>query len=372
MPEPHVDQHDQHAGHDRPAFGPVGRGFTMRGQVPHGSGGHRTADLSVDVTVTPQGHLTSRYCWEVPLDPAISAHILRYRPNEIRPEWPWVAKQVQMLVAALAPMKRDKVARALTSTAHLAMWCHRHGLPNDPEVWFSADTINAFIGESCSTLSRDSIQEHRTWLRYMRTGLAWAAQGPSGEHGGGSEPGITARPASPYSPRQITRMRNRVESLSGHARDDARTLMALAHGLALRQEEMKVLRGDDVRVLPNGMVVADATHLGRVVVAARAYQEYLADLAGAAGHRRLYRPRRTLSHTIGSWKAYRLYGASPSLSAQRLRTTRIVEMLNQGAGDQQVAELAGLSLERVEIYRQFVSVDPDEVNAGDGVGGRPR
>ncbi|MEU8252185.1 hypothetical protein [Nonomuraea sp. NPDC048916] len=347
----------------------VGSGISVIGKVPHGAGGHRTAELSVDVFVTPQGNLSSRYRWDVTLDPDTSAHILHYQPSRARLEWPHVAQQVQMLVAALGPLRRDKVARALTSTAHLAMWCHRHGLGNDPEVWFSAETIGAFVRDSCSTLTRDAAQEYQTWLRHMRTTLAWAGHGPHstyrthcahGTRGGQRAYPVNGlpRPSAPYSRRQLSRLRLWAEKQSDRVREDCLTLMALAYGGGLRQEELQKIRGDEIRILDNGMAVFDAIHLGRIIVARAAWQEYLADIAGRAGNRRLYRPRRTTARTTRSGTTQRPLGALPALSARRLRATWIVELLSAGIDGALVADVAGLSLARLETYRQFVATHP--------------
>jgi len=70
----------------------------------------------------------------VTLDPETSAKITRYRPRVPPTEWEQIADTVRMLVAASADRAPYNVERLLHATTRLAAWCHRRGLPDDPEV----------------------------------------------------------------------------------------------------------------------------------------------------------------------------------------------------------------------------------------------
>lgn len=209
----------------------VGSGLRIVGRLPRGSGPLSSCEdrkvlLSVDVTRTPDGRLASRYGWCMTLGPATSAKITEYRPRHAPPEWDLVADQVRMLVAASAHMSRYSVERLLHATARLAIWCHRQGLPDDPQVWLRHETIDAFVLTGCADLAPRSAQTYRTWLRRMRAALAWIERG---EH---SPPPMTA-PAHrlpPYGATQLARLRNWAENLTGQARGDALALMGLAAG----------------------------------------------------------------------------------------------------------------------------------------------
>jgi hypothetical protein len=350
----------------------VGPAITMVGQIPHRPGahrpeGHRTVALSVDVITTPDGRLSSRYQWRMTLDPVTSARIVGYRPRRARLEWPQVSDQVRTLVAALAPMNRCTLDRALKATAELAIWCYRQGLPSDPEVWLRNDTIEDFIRRSCGALAPSSARGYRTGLRHMRAALARAGRGPRGLH-----PMTAAtRPAAPYDTMQLARLRHWAHKLTGQARKDALTLMGLAYGCGLTLGELATIRGEHVRILDTGMVVLDAAHLDRVIVARRAWQQHLAQVASSAGKERLYQPRRATAHLLGSWNAGRPSGALPALSARRLRTTWIVELLSAGVPEAWVASVAGLTLAELASYQHFVPRDPDEMDGTGRVNGGP-
>jgi hypothetical protein len=79
------------------------------------------------------------------LDPETSATITGYRPQNAPPEWDQICGQVRMLVAASADRSPNQVRRLLTATTRLAVWCHRSGLPGDPEMWLRHETIDAFV-----------------------------------------------------------------------------------------------------------------------------------------------------------------------------------------------------------------------------------
>ncbi|MGV9387330.1 MobF family relaxase [Nonomuraea sp. NPDC003707] len=133
------------------------------------------------------------------LDPETSAKITRYRPRVPPPEWEQVADTVRMLVAASADRCPYNVERLLHATTRLATWCHRRGLPDDPEVWLRHETIDAFVLAGCTDLAPSSAQTYRSWLRHMRASVAWLERGEQ------APPPMKA-PKSvspPYSPAQL-------------------------------------------------------------------------------------------------------------------------------------------------------------------------
>ncbi|WP_433428445.1 hypothetical protein [Nonomuraea sp. CA-141351] len=119
--------------------------------------------------------------------------------------------------------------RLLTATARLAVWCHRCGLPDDPEVWLRHETIDAFVLTGCTDLAPSSAQTYRSWLRHMRATLAWLERGEQAPPPMKAPKGVSP----PYSPAQLGRLRGWAERLPGQARTDALALMALAFGCGL-------------------------------------------------------------------------------------------------------------------------------------------
>ncbi|MEV4889912.1 hypothetical protein AB0K48_11045 [Nonomuraea sp. NPDC055795] len=110
------------------------------------------------------------------LDAETSAIITGYQPRKAPPEWDLIGDHVRMLVAASAERSPYRVERLLSATTRLAVWCHRCGLPDDPEVWLRHETIDAFVLTGCADLAPSSAQTYRSWLRHMRATLpGWNA-----------------------------------------------------------------------------------------------------------------------------------------------------------------------------------------------------
>jgi hypothetical protein len=288
------------------------------------------------------------------LDPETSAKITGYRPRQAPPEWELVADQVRMLVAASATMSSYSVGRLLHATARFAIWCHRQGLPHEPELWLRHETIDAFVLTGCTDLKPNAAQTYRSWLRHMRDVLAWAERG---EHIPPPMKAPVTRSA-PYSPTQLSRLREWAGSLTRQARADALALMALAGGCGLAPGNLAAVRGEHVRVLDSGAVVVTTPEQGRVIVARMAWEQQLAEAAQAAGERYLFRPRRTTAQAknlINSWCAdHRPTGGLPALSAWRLRASWIVELLSDRSDVRAVALAAGLSPAALARYQHFV------------------
>lgn len=356
---PHLEEYNE-ASSSSSTHVRIGPGINLVGRVQEGPAGcersgQRTVGLAVDVVATPDGRLSSQYQWILTLDPVTSAKIMSYRPSGSRLEWPQVADQVRTLVAALAPMMGGRIDRTLTATARLAMWCYREGKPIDPEIWLQNETIHDFVLDSCSALGPDQGQAYRSCFRHMRAALALTGNGPRGL----SAPRrFTTRPATPYDAREMAQLWCWAEHLSGQSREDALMLIALAYGCGLRQRELESVRGTHLRVLASGMVVLEVPCLDRITAARAPCQKFLADAARRVGHGRLYRPRRMAAHTMNSWRTSLPSCSLPALSPRRLRSTWVVELLSAGTDEALVAGTAGLSLEELADYRQFLPAGP--------------
>ncbi|WP_433445597.1 hypothetical protein [Nonomuraea sp. CA-141351] len=82
-----------------------------------------------------------------------------------------------MLVATSADHSPYNIERLLHATTRLAAWCHRRGLPDDPEVWLRHETIDEFVLTGCTDLRPRSAQTYRAWLRHMCATVAWLERG---------------------------------------------------------------------------------------------------------------------------------------------------------------------------------------------------
>ncbi|MER5426295.1 hypothetical protein [Streptosporangium roseum] len=288
------------------------------------------------------------------LDPVTSAAITGYRPQNAPPEWDRVCGQVRMLVAASADRSPYRVQRLLTATTRLAVWCHRSGLPDNPEVWLRHETIDAFVLTGCTDLAPSSAQTYRSWLRHMRATLAWLERGEQ------APPPMTAPKtvSPPYSPAQLGRLRGWAERLPGQARGDALALMALACGCGLTSGEVAAVRTGHLRRLACGAVVVAVPGTERLIVCRAAWEDALAHAADQPGDRFVFRPRRTARHAknlFSSWTARRTpTGGLPALSLRRLRSSWIVELLSVRIDLGVVATAAGMSTSALARYQHFV------------------
>ncbi|MFF0870137.1 hypothetical protein ACFYUV_50885 [Nonomuraea sp. NPDC003560] len=304
------------------------------------------------------------------LDPVTSATITGYRPQNAPPEWDRVCGQVRMLVAASAARSPYRVERLLTATTRLAVWCHRSGLPDDPEVWLRHETIDAFVLTGCTDLAPSSAQTYRSWLRHMRATLAWLERGEQ------APPPMTAPKtvSPPYSPAQLGRLRGWAECLPGQARTDALVLMALACGCGLTSGEVAAVRTGHLRRLACGAVVVAVPGTQRLIVCRAVWENVLAYAADQPGDRFVFRSKRTARHAknlFSSWTArHTPTGGLPALSVRRLRSSWIVELLCSRIDLGVVADAAGMSTSALARYQHFVPV-LDEPTAVALLRGRP-
>ncbi|MGP3967385.1 hypothetical protein [Streptomyces sp. 6N223] len=141
------------------------------------SADHMRCVLSVEVDLSWDGCLSSRYGWIVILDPDTSAKITRYRPRNAPPAWCEVAPRVRSVVAAAVSAVSYDVGRLLHVTAALALWAERMGLEREPDVWLRNENIGAFVLSRVGDIGASSVRTYRTWLLRVRDALAWSERG---------------------------------------------------------------------------------------------------------------------------------------------------------------------------------------------------
>ncbi|WP_405898268.1 hypothetical protein OG242_12685 [Streptomyces sp. NBC_00727] len=327
----------------------VGPGFRIAGKLARrGSPVHATdhcvALLYVKIVADPfTGCLTSRWDWSVTLNPQVSARIRRYRPRLPPERWGPVADQVRATVAAAAPATCYEAGHLLHVVGRLAVWADSCGLPRDPGLWLRTETIDLFILRGLTGRVGSSRQTFRTWLRRTREALVWVERGEA--------PAVrisaNRRPQPPYELSELARLGGWAELLPGRARLDGLAMMALTAGCGLNPGELPTVRGSDLRITDSGMVVIDAPWLGRLVACRAEWEATLAELAQIAGNSYLFRPGRKVEaakNLVSSWPArHRPHAGLPPLSARRLRTTWIVDLLRQRIDPALVAQAAGMN-----------------------------
>jgi len=327
----------------------VGPGFRIAGKLarrrsPVHATDHADALLYVKIATNPfTGCLTSQWDWSVTLSSQVSARIRDYRPRLPRDRWAPVADQVRATVAAAAPVTCYEAGHLLHVVGRLAVWADSTGLPCDPGLWLRTETIDAFILIGLAGRKGSTRQTFRTWLRRTREALVWVQRGEAPP----VRIAANRRPQPPYEQGELARLRGWVELLPGRARLDGLALMALTAGCGLTPGEVPAVRGSDLRVIAQGMVVLDAVWLERLVACRAPWEQTLAELAAAAGNGYLFRPGRKVEaakNLVSSWPArHKPHAGLPSLAARRLRTTWIVDLLRQRIDPALVADAAGMT-----------------------------
>ncbi|WP_432746597.1 hypothetical protein H7827_18425 [Streptomyces sp. JH002] len=308
------------------------------------SADHVRTVLTVEVILSRNGCLSSRYGWTVVLNPVTSVKITRYRPRKAPALWADVAPLVRSVVAATVTAVPYDVGRLLHVTGALAMWAERMGMEREPEVWLRNETIDAFVLSRAGEIRATSVQTYRTWLLRVRDALTWSERGEAAPVRLHADP----MPQQPYTKGELAGLRHSAEHLPRQQRNDALALLGLGAGFGLTPKEVAASRGHHLRLLRRGGPVLH-TGVDRVVpLAARAgWESVLGDLAKAAGAGYLFRPRRSVEYAknlVSSWPLHhRPPDGLPALAVGRLRATWIVELMAARIDHDLIAKTAGLA-----------------------------
>ncbi|MGP3967409.1 hypothetical protein [Streptomyces sp. 6N223] len=307
------------------------------------------------------GRLSSRFRWCVHLSPDVSRRIRDYKPCLPHRVWDPVADLVRATVAAAAPATSYEVKHLLHAVGRLAVWADGSGLPRDPAVWLRTETIDRFVLSGCADKEGSTAQTYATWLRRTREALVWVERGEAPHVRLSS----SRDPHPPYERGELARLRAWADALPGQARRDGLAMMALGAGCGCTPGELTRMRGSHIRFTHSGKAVLDKELIGRRVVCRMAWEDVLADLAHTADTAYLFRPRRKVEaskNLVSSWPArHRPSGGLPRLSARRLRSTWIVELLRERIDPAVVAMAAGMkSPAGLAAYHRWVPPIRDE------------
>jgi integrase len=141
--------------------------------------------------------------------------------------------------------------------------------------------------------------------------------------------------------------------------------MALGAGCGLAPGEIVRVRGHHIRITSSGLAVLNQDMLGRLVAGRAGWESVLAELAVTAGAGFVFRPGRKVTaakNLVSSWPSRHRPGAGlPPLSARRLRSTWIVQLLAEGVSPAVVARAAGMtSPTGLAAYHRWVPALPGE------------
>ncbi|SCK09473.1 hypothetical protein H180DRAFT_00468 [Streptomyces sp. WMMB 322] len=225
----------------------------------------------------------------------------------------------------------------------LAVWADGRGLPREPGVWMRSETIDAFVLVGCAGMDGSTVQTYRSWLRRVREALVWVQRGEAPPARFSSP----RQPQPPYDEEQIAGLRFWAAQLPGQACWDGLALMALGAGCGLAPGEIARVRGNDIRVTDLGHAVMDKRMLGRVVACRARWETVLAEVAERVEGDYVFRPGRKVDaakNLISSWpRRHTPPNGLPPLSARRLRSTWIVNLLAEGVSPTVVADAAGMT-----------------------------
>jgi integrase len=301
------------------------------------------------------GYLSCRFEWVLTVDADTSRRIAAYTPRIPQAQWARLGDTVRATVAAVAPQSPYEVWKLLHVITRLAVFAEETGLPCDPALWLRIETIDAFLLSGCTEQEGRTLQTYRSWLRRARETLVWIHRGEA------APPQMTASqdPSAPYDAVEYAGLRRWAETLTDQQRSNALALMALAAGCGLGPGELGAVRGTDIRTTYSGAAGVNAPGVGRLVVCRAAWEEVLTELAEAAGHRYMFRPNRQVTaakNLVNGWtRMHPTPERLADLSARRLRSTWIVELLTRRIDPQVIASAAGMaSAAALARYHQWV------------------
>ena len=188
-------------------------------------------------------------------DLEVSEVIGRFRPQQVAPDaWQRVEAFVRDAVTAEGPRTPFIADHEMTVVAQLVLWADRLGIPLDPAVVLSPETIERFFHEGVPHLTRGSRINYRTHLwRVGRAMLGPELFPPK------PLPGQRSEVSAPYAEEEINDLWSWTRGLpTARMRRNARALLAIGLGAGLTSEETQRVVGADVRVT-DGTVVVDVT-----------------------------------------------------------------------------------------------------------------
>ncbi|WP_242539426.1 hypothetical protein [Streptomyces albidoflavus] len=306
------------------------------------------------------------------LNPQVSAHIRDYRPRLPAARWEPVSGQVRAVVTAVAPATCDIARRLLYVVSQLAVWADSVGLPRDPALWLRTETIDRFVLSGPAGRPGGTAQSCRCRPLRTREAVVRVQRGEA--------PPIRIKAdrwlRPPYEEHELAALRRWVELLPGRARLDGLALMALATGCGLAPDELRAVRGHDLRTTSQGLVLVDAPWLDRLVACRAEWEVDLTNLAELAGNAYLFRPGRKVEaakNLVSSWSLrHRPHAGLLHLEAHRLRTTWIVGLLRQRVDPVLIAQAAGMrSVAALFPYFHWVPPHSPEQAAEPLRGARP-
>lgn len=179
----------------------------------------------------------------------------RIRMNEYTPRidaerWTEIGPFVRDTVSVAAPVSSYTAHRLLIATTHYVTWCRVSGLPLNAKALFQRATIEHYVRGNLNHLGEGTLRNYRSMLLRISEALfpetTPKAMRPLNARGG----------VAPYPVTELNILRNWANGQNSEGkRQKARAMLSLCAGAGLRAMEVAELRGHDVTVDGNGILV---------------------------------------------------------------------------------------------------------------------
>jgi len=274
---------------------------------------------------------------------------------------------VRDAVAAARPRTPFIADYEMSVVAQLVLWADRLGIPLEPAVVLSPETIERFFNEGMPHLTHGSRVNYRTHLWKVGRAVLGPELFPPKPL-----PGQRSVVSPPYAEDEINDLWSWARGLSTtHMRRNARALLAIGLGAGLTSEETQRLVGTDVRVT-DGIVVVDATlKHAREVPVLEAWAPEVLGFAEESGSRPYFAPERsriTRRDIIGFVERCSLDGTA-RFCIQRLRITWIVRHLSAGTHMLLLEAASGVGAGQLVKYLKYATPPPLAVGRAALAGG---
>lgn len=275
---------------------------------------------------------------------AIDVAIASYVPRSIdRAVWAQIGPWCRATVRATHPENGAQVSSRLKTVAQLALWAYRQGIAIDTDTLLRPSSIYRYRSVGMRRLSERSRATELARLRQIARIVAvhqpWPPDPPEAPR---------SRLSAPYADADVERFWRCASLQATPLRRRAMSAaLALTLGAGLRGPELWDVTGTDITYEHDLTVVTVAGPPVRRVPVRRNYAELLSTLAATAGDNRVLGSRRAgRDRTSVLLSSFEVAPPGPPLSATRLRSTWIHDVLTGPVIVADVLAVAGISSAR--------------------------
>lgn len=268
--------------------------------------------------------------------------------------WEVIEDFVRDVVADCNPETVEDATYTLSTVTTYVHWCWKTaGLPLDRDVLFDSRHIESFITAApLANWKSGSYANSRSKLRQVTRLLR-------GRVASGQPNPIQANPVEPpYTKDEIVTLRNwAITQSTPQRRFDASVLLALCLGAGLTAGDISDLRGGDVLIDDEGVILRVTGPRPRYVPVLREWETWLcaaADQTNADtylfGRQRTGTSRNFIANFVAKCSPIK-----PAVSSHRMRATWQIRHLNAGTPLAAFVEAAGIdSLSTISKYLKFL------------------